>query len=191
MKASDARTTAKNGSRKTANGHAPDGPAGRPTRKRPAARAASAQHGFENGGAAPAIGNPEVADFIAVETREVDVPSWPAHPVVWLQPDLKPGLPAASGLRIERHHKIPAPGFAVIFHGPQRLSRTVEHWGDFVPPEVRLDLPASDLAPVGWDPRAASVARARIEPDVRHEGSGVELTAAISNGRHLPERGAE
>lgn len=48
--------------------------------------------------------------FAAEDLRAVDAQMWPIHPVMWLQPECTPAVPA-SGLHAERSYKVPMPGF--------------------------------------------------------------------------------
>jgi hypothetical protein len=105
-------------------------------------------------------GTQELAGFAPSKIHAVDAEMWPVQPVIWLQPEWKPGLPASSGLSIERRHKIPVPGFLNVAAGrgyplicsagglaagqPSALSAQ---------PKVRLTPPESGLTLLGWDPR--------------------------------------
>jgi hypothetical protein len=44
----------------------------------------------------PPLPAPELASFAAVEVQEMDAPMLPAHPVVWLQPELGRGFPVRA-----------------------------------------------------------------------------------------------
>jgi len=83
----------------------------------------------------------------------VDVPKWPLQSAAWLEPDVPPSPPAWSGLAVERHHRIPVPDFLPFdtaplnrMDGPKTSQPAVAAAGPI--------LPHSDLAPLGWDPRA-------------------------------------
>jgi hypothetical protein len=93
------------------------------------------------------------ADFISSDPVALDAEKWPVHPAIWWQPELPLQLPASSGLRSERRFKIPVADFrsaapplmyppAAKVSGAEPLVRV---WSD--------PMPASDLAPLGWDPR--------------------------------------
>lgn len=123
------------------------------TRKAPVARRASTGKPE----AAPAPPAPDVASFVSVEARAVDAPMWPVHPVAWLQPELRPGDPGLSGLHIERHHRFPAPGFLQLAPTPASPPLTADTARDPLLPNAKRACPQSGLAPLGWDPRAASV----------------------------------
>jgi len=94
-----------------------------------------------------------LACFAAFEARPIDAQMWPVHPVVWLQPELRPGLPGSSGLTIERHYQIPAPDFLRLHITPNGHARALDEVCDPRPPDLPRQLPRSDLAPLGWDPR--------------------------------------
>lgn len=98
---------------------------------------------------------PELAPFAAVEAAHADAEMWPAHPAAWLQPDLPPELPASSGLRVERHYTVPAPDFLPLEPPPASCPHALAALPDFLPPPLGTEIPVSDLAPLGWDPRVA------------------------------------
>lgn len=92
--------------------------------------------------------------FETIETQPIDSPMWPLHPAVWFQPEIAPSIPAWSSLTIERRHRIPAPDFLCSDPTPPDRACGMENSCAPVTPEARLDLPQSDLEPLGWDPRA-------------------------------------
>lgn len=97
----------------------------------------------------------ELADFAAVDLREVDAQMWPVHPVLWLQPELNPGLPGSTALTIERHYKIPVPGFLDLEIAAVDCPRAPqERTPQELLPAVRYAPLESDLSLLGWDPRA-------------------------------------
>jgi hypothetical protein len=140
----------------------------RPPRKNGAARKRSPKPKTADSPAVVAsTGAQEFAGFAPANIQPVDAEMWPVQPVIWLQPEWKPALPVASDLRIERHHKIPAPGF---------LNLAPEQWGGppgprirygcsseppatsstlsrALPPDILLTPPESGLTLLGWDPR--------------------------------------
>jgi hypothetical protein len=99
---------------------------------------------------------PEPAGFVKAELQAHDAAMWPIHPVMWLQPELRLAVPASSGLHIERKHTVPSPEFLrttmMPISRPPSLDKTVHP----VSPHIKMRLPGSDLAPLGWDPRVAS-----------------------------------
>jgi hypothetical protein len=105
----------------------------------------------------------KLAPFAAVEAQPIDVQMGPVHSVVWLQPELRPGLPASSSLRIERHYKVPAPDFLYFDVSPISHPITLERLWDPIAPAMQQQLPQSDLVPLGWDPRAASSSTASVQ----------------------------
>ena len=97
----------------------------------------------------------ELAAFAPIETHPADPPLWLVQPVMWLQPDLPPGLPASSELRVERREKIPVPGFKglALTPAPGVVLPLVPEPRE-IPARLPLAPPPSGLAPLGWDPRA-------------------------------------
>ena len=128
---------------------APNGAPGSTKRKAPATKRAV------NGPARRAAETLTEAPVL-MEIAPVDAPMWPIHAVGWLQPDIGPSAPAWSGLVNARHHGIPAPGF--LSPGIEPLNRPAERNADCpVPARTgRPKMPQSDLAPLGWDPRAVA-----------------------------------
>ncbi len=119
---------------------------------------------------------PEPAAFVRVESQAQNAPMWPIHPDMWLQPELQLGVPAASGLRIERRHGVPSPEFVrepmtPVSHPPSR--ETTVHP---VLPRIGQQLPGSGLAPLGWDPRVGrtpwSARLPRTRSTVEEESAG-------------------
>ena len=99
---------------------------------------------------------PELAGFVKAESQAQDAPMWPIHPAMWLQPELRLHVPAASGLRNERQHSAPSPEFVRGTMKPAGRTSPIEKTVHPVVPRVAQRLPASGLAPLGWDPRVAS-----------------------------------
>ena len=102
---------------------------------------------------------PPLAPFASVESSVADEPMWPLNPVAWFHPELTPRSLQSSGLLIERQHWIPAPDFipleitpAAPLHAAGEGYEPLE--AQMMPAGVKQQLPASDLAPLGWDPRA-------------------------------------
>jgi hypothetical protein len=93
------------------------------------------------------------APFAAIEPSPIDAPMWPQHWAVWFEPERVPSAPFWSSLAIERHSRIPAPGF--LDSDPALLDRadSVNVLCGTLPPATRPEVPQSGLAPLGWDPR--------------------------------------
>jgi hypothetical protein len=144
--------------RATNHSHARNGA----VRKRPPAK----PHPAESSVVETTGGLPELAGFAPANRQPVDAEMWPIQPVMWFQPEWKPGLPASSGLRVERHHRIPVPGFLSLETGyGYDLDETVRHGQmsntdaapglpPVLPPAIPLTPPRSGLTLLGWDPRA-------------------------------------
>ena len=98
----------------------------------------------------------ELAPFLKTESAPEDAPMWPVHPVMWLQPELRLAVPAATGLVIERKHTIPVSGFLENSMTPANHARALDRTAQPVLPSIRTRLPASDLTPLGWDPRVSA-----------------------------------
>ena len=106
------------------------------------------------------VGPPSVpvplAGFVVMEVQPVEAEKWPVNPVIWWYPDLPVEVPRCSGLRNERRHKTPMARFLELpellqcEQGVPAVSRVR------FPAEARI-LPASELKPLGWDPRTLSV----------------------------------
>ena len=118
--------------------------------------------------ASPAPSPPKLANFAPVACQPKDAPMWPVHSMIWWQPGLKPELPSASGLRIDRRHQVPIPDFLYLEMKPARRPRpALESPCDPLLPHRQPSLPQSGLEPLGWDPRAAVKGTA---PQSRKEG---------------------
>jgi hypothetical protein len=120
----------------------------------------------------PAHPAQKLAPFIAAEIQAIDTQMWPVHIVAWLQPELKAEIPGSSTLRIERHYKAPAPDFLYFDVSPIAHPDTLEPVLDPLPPGVQPQLPQSDLAPLGWDPRSSSGSGASVSSERRPDSSG-------------------
>ena len=106
--------------------------------------------------AVPALSPPKLAHFAPVAAQPKDAPMWPVHSMIWWQPGMKPELPNSSGLRIERRHQVPIPDFLYLEMKPAARPRpSLESPCDPLFPRREPSLPQADLAPLGWDPRAA------------------------------------
>jgi hypothetical protein len=99
--------------------------------------------------------DPPPAPFIALEPAAVPAPMWPVHSNVWFQPERAPSPPAWSDLTIERRHRVPAPDFVCSAIPPfDRAAAPAPADGGPLPPDRCLQVPKSELAPIGWDSRA-------------------------------------
>ena len=106
--------------------------------------------------AVPVPSQPKLAHFAPVGAQPKDAPMWTVHSMIWWQPALKPELPSASGLRIERRHQVPIPDFLYLEMKPAARPRpSLESPCDPLFPRQNPAVPQADLAPLGWDPRAA------------------------------------
>ena len=123
----------------------------RPARKSGAAKRSARSEVRTNEQAGP---EPPSAPFSTREAQPIDAPMWPLHSGVWFQPELAPAPPAWSGLAIDRHNRIPAPDFLHSSAAPINCTDTLENVCGAVTPAAAPDVPRSDLAPLGWDPRA-------------------------------------
>lgn len=107
------------------------------------------------------VGPPSVpmplAGFVVMEVQPVEAEKWPVNPVIWWYPDLPVEVPRCSGLRNERRHKTPIPGFLELEELLQCEQGVPAVPGVRFPPEAPRILPASELKPLGWDPRILSV----------------------------------
>ena len=98
----------------------------------------------------------ELAPFAAVDAAPADAGMWPAHPAAWFEPQLAPELPAASGLRVERRCTVPTPDFLPLEAPPAApCAAAPSNAAPVAPSGVTVSVPASGLAPLGWDPRVA------------------------------------
>jgi hypothetical protein len=98
--------------------------------------------------------DPPPASFIALDPAPVPAPMWPLHSNVWFQPERAPTFPAWSDLNIERRHRVPAPDFIGSEITAFDRAAAPAPAEEPLPPDRRLEAPASELAPIGWDPRA-------------------------------------
>ena len=107
----------------------------------------------------------QAAACVDIPVEPVDAPMWPIHPAGWLQPEVPAAPPSWTGLMIERRHRIPAPDFIQLPLAPfDRAGEEPLPHGRGSATGVRTNdatggpaAPQSDLAPLGWDPRAASL----------------------------------
>ena len=115
------------------------------SKRRPARRHPEERH---------AVSEPDLADFIELEARAIDAEKWPVSPVVWWQPELILRPPHTTGLRNERRHKTPAAGFLNVDLALVCVAGEVTTPEPAVP-ALRVKIPESGLAPIGWDPRTS------------------------------------
>jgi len=103
----------------------------------------------------PPVAPAPLAGFHSVEPRPLNADGWAVAPVLWWQPDLASAVPA-SGLRNERRHKIPSAGFLNLVEPPRCPEGALSILDTAALPELPRNLPASDMAPLGWDARTAA-----------------------------------
>ncbi|HTP30910.1 MAG TPA: hypothetical protein VMJ75_01980 [Candidatus Acidoferrales bacterium] len=127
----------------------------------PAAANGSHRPGKKNGsgskrgnGSAHAAEHTPDAPFLRTEAAPVDAGMWPLHLAMWFQPEPAPAAPEWSGLGIERRQRVPSSDFRRCDAawvdcpaGPVQLQEVLA-------PAPDAAIPAGDLAPLGWDPRA-------------------------------------
>jgi hypothetical protein len=136
---------------------------------------------------------PELAGFGPANIQPIDAEMWPIQPVMWLQQEWTPGPPASSDLRIERHHRVPVPGFLNLDAGRGYRLDDLEaarerQWSSApgalppelppaLPPIVRLTPPQSGLTLLGWDPRAVVPSAQESRPAEASRLSGASAGA--------------
>jgi len=103
--------------------------------------------------ARPEAQPPLDAAFAEIETRPSDASMWPLHSVLWFQPERAALIPAWTGLGIERHNRIPRPDLLVVASPPPDHPDTPDKACEGIVPHPHCQLPQSELAPLGWDPR--------------------------------------
>lgn len=122
------------------------------TRKSRAAKRPTGSGGPAGRDSAP---HPVEADFAVIAGEPIDTPMWPRHAASWLQVERTPATGLWTGLTIERRNRIPAPGFLESEIAPMDRPGAIDSSRDPLHTPLRLAFPLSDLAPLGWDPRAA------------------------------------
>jgi len=140
MSATDVRVPVRNGAIRS-----------RPAPRRPAGTRPKAKSAAE-----------KLAPFAAVRAEPINTEMWPLHPVLWLHPELAPGLPCSSGLTIEHCCKVPAPDFLYLEVKPAPGAPDRAQECNPLPPELPQQLPLlpqSDLTLLGWDPRVVCMAK--------------------------------
>jgi hypothetical protein len=98
---------------------------------------------------------PEVsqAPLVATPLEPIDAATWPVYPGVWFQPERQP-LFFSSGLEVARHNRLPAGDFSISgATQPVDLAAKRETPRKAVAPKPSVNVPASNLEPLGWDPR--------------------------------------
>jgi hypothetical protein len=90
-----------------------------------------------------------------IEATPIDCPKWPLQAAVWLQPDGGPSAPVWSDLAVERQNRIPMPDFQSSGTVPFDHPAARYNSDDALRTAIRPTIPQSDLAPLGWDPRAS------------------------------------
>jgi len=102
----------------------------------------------------PAGPEPPAAAFAATEAAPIDAEMWPLHAAMWLQPERVPSVSQWSGLTVEHRYRLPAPTFLQPIAAPLNPPASPDVARDARIPFSRPAIPQSDLAPLGWDPRA-------------------------------------
>ena len=102
----------------------------------------------------PAEPEPKLSGFEAVEVMAIDAEMWPVHAVMWLEPLLTVVAPVSSGLGMKRRHRVPAPDFLYFGMAAAGCAHSTERGYAPLAPNLGHSIPASDLAPLGWEPRA-------------------------------------
>jgi hypothetical protein len=97
---------------------------------------------------------PLAAPFAASDPTPIDAEMWPLHTAMWFQPERAPSVSQWSGLAVERRNRLPAPAFAHPAAAQLDRPGAPELARDARTPDARPAIPRSDLAPLGWDPRA-------------------------------------
>jgi hypothetical protein len=111
----------------------------------------------------------KLAPFTEIAPPAVDSPAWAVHPGLWIGPNLLVTPPSASGLCVERRHKVPARGFSGAVN-PLPGSCTISFEESWMVPGCKLIFPRSGLAPAGWDPRSMRTAASPESSSVRKPG---------------------
>ena len=84
----------------------------------------------------------------------IDSPMWPLHSAMWLQPDGVPPAPLWSGLAVEHQNRSLMPDFQPSGIAPFDHPAAPRGSSQALDPAAGPVVPRSDLAPLGWDPRA-------------------------------------
>ena len=137
---------AKNGAAAPNGARAVSSASAAPPRKRSQARATPRN-------SASTVPVRQLAPFAPIPSEPMDAEMWTLTPVLWLQPELFPGIPASSGLTIERRSTVPGPDFLYRELVPAGGVPAPAGPVNGLPPQLPQPLPQSNLAPLGWDPR--------------------------------------
>jgi hypothetical protein len=97
---------------------------------------------------------PLAGPVVAIEATAIDAPMWPLQAAAWLQPVVTPSPPIWSGLSIEHHNRIPMPEFVASANDPVDRPELPEKPARQLCSIAEPNIPQSDLALLGWDPRA-------------------------------------
>jgi len=81
---------------------------------------------------------------------------WPVHSAAWLQPEASAAAPSWTSLNIERRNRIPSPDFIRFPLDPFPRAAAIHAVREALFPSARPIILLCDLAPLGWDARAAS-----------------------------------
>jgi hypothetical protein len=92
---------------------------------------------------------------VTFSAEQVDAEMWPVHPAAWFQREMAPVIPAWSGLGIERRNRAGLFDFAPVTVRPVNCAAEAGQPFEFVKGSgAATVIPASGLAPMGWDARA-------------------------------------
>lgn len=94
------------------------------------------------------------APFVEMGAEPVDSPMWALQPAGWYQPQLAPTPPSWSGLVVERRSRIPLPDLLRPEPEPFQMAAEPAASPEHLTASPQPHFPQSDLAPLGWDPRA-------------------------------------
>jgi hypothetical protein len=100
---------------------------------------------------------PEVqgATCLAIPVEAVDASMWPVHAAGWLEPEARAAAPSWTGLIVERRNRVPAPDLIQFPLAPFPRDGAIDAARGAISAAAAPTLRQSDLAPLGWDPRAA------------------------------------
>ncbi len=124
-----------------------------------------------------AVETQKLADFAAMETPATEAQMWPVHAMAWLQPGSMTATPCSSGLRLERRHRVPVPGFVPAPVAATTQAPPIREQCQPRLPEMPRGIPPCGLAPLGWDPRTACAAA----------GDYSHTSAASAAAKEVPE----
>jgi hypothetical protein len=100
---------------------------------------------------------PEVqgATCLAIPVEAADAPMWPIHAAGWLEPEARAAAPSWTGLIVERRNRVPAPDLIQFPLAPFPRDGAMDAAPEAIFSAAAPTVRQSDLAPLGWDPRAA------------------------------------